>query len=75
MKFDLRWPIGMMFSLFGVMLVVFGLVSDKQMYQDHSLGININLRWGLVLTAFGAFMLFLAWRALCKVRDQDAKEG
>jgi hypothetical protein len=60
MNFDLRLPIGIMFSLFGVILVVFGAISDKAMYETHSLGININLRWGFVLLVFGAFMLFLA---------------
>jgi len=61
MNFDLRLPIGIMFSLFGVILVVFGLATGgSEMYQAHSLGININLAWGLVLLVFGAFMLFLA---------------
>jgi len=62
MNFDLRYPIGIMFSLFGVILVIFGAVSDKAIYQEHSLGININLGWGLVLLVFGAFMLILAIR-------------
>jgi hypothetical protein len=61
MTFDLRLPIGIMFSLFGVILVIFGLATGgNEMYQAHSLGININLIWGLVLLIFGVFMLFLA---------------
>ncbi len=63
MNFDLRLPIGLMFSLFGAMLVIFGAASDKDMYDKHSLGININLVWGAVLLVFGGFMLFLTWRA------------
>jgi hypothetical protein len=64
MNFDLRLPIGLMFSLFGAMLVIFGgATSGKSMYSEHSLGININLVWGLVLLAFGVFMLVLTWRA------------
>ena len=63
MSFDLRLPIGIMSSLFGVVLVVFGAVSDKTIYETHSLGININLIWGLVMLAFGACMLLLAWRS------------
>jgi hypothetical protein len=62
MNFDLRLPIGIMFSLFGVMLSLFGLVADKKIYDTTSLGININLVWGLVLLVFGAAMLFLALR-------------
>lgn len=61
MNFDLRLPIGLMFSVFGLLLTVFGLASDAKLYE-RSLGININLVWGLVLLAFGAAMLFLARR-------------
>ena len=61
MSFDLRLPIGLMFSLFGVLLTVFGLVSDRTIYQ-RSLGINVNLWWGLVLVVFGVVMLGLAMR-------------
>jgi membrane protein implicated in regulation of membrane protease activity len=59
MKFDLRLPIGIMFSLFGGMLVIFGLASSR---ASTVLDININLWWGLVLLAFGALMLAFAWR-------------
>ena len=63
MNFDLRFPIGIMFSVFGLMLTIFGVLSDKTIYDTHSLGININLGWGLVLLLFGGFMLALAWSA------------
>ena len=63
MNFDLRLPIGIMFSTFGLILTVFGAFSDKAIYDAHSLGININLIWGAVMFVFGAFMLFLAIRA------------
>jgi len=59
MNFDLRLPIGIMFSLFGLILTIFGAVSDKAIYE-RSLGLNINLIWGIVLLVFGVFMLFLA---------------
>jgi hypothetical protein len=62
MKLDLRLPIGLMFTLFGAMLTVYGLVSDQAIY-DRSLGINVNLWWGLVLLAFGLVMLGFAIRA------------
>jgi len=64
MNFDLRFPIGIMFSLYGLVLVIFGLASDKAIYE-RSLGININLVWGLVLLAFGVWMFWLA-RAAAK---------
>jgi hypothetical protein len=62
MSLDLRLPIGLMFAIFGVMLVIFGLVSDTAIYA-RSLGINVNLWWGAVLLAFGLVMLGLALRA------------
>jgi hypothetical protein len=62
MKLDLRLPIGMMFTIFGVMLTLFGLAADPAIYV-RSLGININLWWGLVLLVFGLVMLGFAVRA------------
>ena len=58
-QLDLRIPIGGMFTIFGIVLVVYGLVSDPAIYQ-RSLGINVNLWWGIVLLAFGVVMLWLA---------------
>jgi hypothetical protein len=55
---DLRWPIGLMFSLIGALLVLFGAStnSNKAMYAN-SLSININLNWGVVLLIFGILMI------------------
>ena len=61
MTFDLRLPIGLMFSIVGVLLTGFGLVSDRAIYR-RSLGVNVNLWWGLVLVVFGVVMLRLAMR-------------
>jgi hypothetical protein len=58
---DIRVPMGLMFSIFGVILIVFGLVSDRAIYA-RSLGINLNLYWGLLLLAFGGIMLLLGLR-------------
>ena len=60
MNFDLRFPIGILFTLYGSMLVVYGLISDPKIYE-RSLGININLRWGLALLIFGILMFVFAW--------------
>ncbi len=62
MNLDIRLPIGLMFLMIGAILGVFGLLSDPAIYQ-RSLGININLWWGLVMFLFGAVMLLLARRA------------
>jgi hypothetical protein len=56
-----------MFTVIGAIITVFGVVSDKKIYE-RSLGININLWWGLVMLAFGASMLLLARRASRKAK-------
>jgi len=63
MGLDLRLPIGLMFSLVGVLLSGYGLFTggDAELYK-RSLGININLWWGLALLAFGLAMLWAAWK-------------
>ncbi len=54
MGLDIRWPIGIMFSLIGVLLVITGLVEGP---SPRSLNINIDLIWGVVLLVFGGLML------------------
>ncbi len=61
MKFDLRLPIGFLFSLFGGILVVTGFLTPPEAYAQ-SLGLNVNLYWGVVLCAFGGIMLGFALR-------------
>ena len=63
MTLDICWPIGIMFSLVGAMMAIFGLMTkaSEEMYK-RSLDININLWWGLVLLLFGGIMLFSAWK-------------
>jgi hypothetical protein len=61
MGLDIRLPIGLMFSILGVALIVYGLASDPSVYQ-RSLGININLWWGLALLIFGGIMFYLGNR-------------
>ena len=58
MGLDIKIPIGLMFSIFGIILTILGLVtnSNTEMYQQ-SLGHNINLWSGIFMIAFGAFML------------------
>ena len=60
MGLDLRWPIGLMFSLVGALLLVNGLLTGP---SAKALGINVNLWWGLVLLVFGLLMAVSAWRS------------
>jgi hypothetical protein len=61
MGLDIRLPIGVLFSLIGILLVAFGALSDKAIYE-RSLGYNINLLWGAALLLFGIVMLGLGYR-------------
>jgi len=62
MKLDVRLPIGLMFSLFGLILAVLGLVQGSEQTQ-RLFGLNLDLAWGLVILAFGLVMLVIALRA------------
>lgn len=59
MGLDIRTPIGLMFSIFGVLLVGYGLMTGGSDIYQRSLGLNINLEWGAVLLVFGSVMLWL----------------
>jgi uncharacterized membrane protein YfcA len=65
MHLDVRYPIGLMFAVFGLILSIYGGVVGVAANQRVST-ININLWWGLVLLAFGLVMLFSARRGAKK---------
>lgn len=70
MGLDIRIPIGSLFVLLGALLAGYGLFSNPAIYQ-RSLGLDINLWWGVALLAFGFSMLALAWRsAAAKARTR-----
>ena len=62
MRLDIRIPIGLLFSILGTILTLYGAFSDSSLYE-RSLGVNINFWWGLTLLLFGGIMLFLAYRS------------
>jgi hypothetical protein len=60
MGFDIRMPIGMLFTLFGILLIGYGAATQgSAMYAEHSLGVNMNVWWGGMLLAFGLAMIGL----------------
>jgi hypothetical protein len=60
MPSQLHFFVGSLFSLTGLVLLGYGLLSDPAIYA-RSLGWNVNLWWGLVLALFGGAFLGL-WR-------------
>jgi len=73
MGLDIRWPIGLMFSLIGAILVIYGVITGKdvEMYK-RSLEINVNLIWGVLLLIFGVLML--VWVKLSGGADKKASK-
>ena len=61
MNLDIRFPIGMMFTVIGTLLTGYGLVADRAIYAK-SLGLNVNLIWGGVLLLFGLAFVFAGRR-------------
>ena len=61
MGLDIRLPIGMLFSVVGIMLTIYGAITRNSLIYEKSLGIDINLIWGVALLVFGVFMLLLGW--------------
>jgi hypothetical protein len=67
--FDLRFPLGWLFAVLGMLLVLAGLRATPSA-DARSLGININLIWGVVMITFALLCLWLARRA---ARRRDGK--
>ena len=81
MRLDIRVPIGLLFIVLGIILVVFGVLSqfgllfDKEIY-NRSLDINVNLWWGLAMLIFGGLMFFAGQRGTSSVRTtEESLEG
>jgi len=58
MGLDIKIPIGLMFTILGLLLAIFGLATagDEELYR-RSLDININLWTGLAMVVVGVLML------------------
>jgi len=69
MILDLRIPLGLMFSLIGLILTLFGWKTRGSAIYASSLGIDANLWWGLVLLAFGLTMFLLGRRGQKKLES------
>ncbi len=64
MGIDIKLPIGLMFTILGIMLTLFGLfTSGDQSLYVRSLNININLWSGMGMLIFGVLMLLLSRKA------------
>jgi hypothetical protein len=70
MGFDIRIPIGLLFSITGALLTIDGVVSGSSTAVG-SRGLQVNLWWGLLMLLFGAGALWLARRRARIAYDQS----
>jgi len=56
MNLDLRVPMGLMFTLVGIVLTAEGIATRGSAMYGQSAGVNVNLDWGVVMLVFGVFM-------------------
>lgn len=67
MGLDIRWPIGIIFTIYGLVLIVYGLVADPVIFEKSG-GVNIDVCWGAAMLGFGVFMSALAFRVSRRTR-------
>ena len=60
---DIRLPVGAIFTIYGVMLVLWGALSGDVEPRHMINGINVNVWSGIGMFVFGAVMLVLARRS------------
>ncbi|SFS17067.1 hypothetical protein SAMN05421771_3042 [Granulicella pectinivorans] len=62
MGLDIRIPLGLLFLATGGIMSVYGFLTRNSAIYDKSLGINLNLYWGLGLFLFGLVMFVMGRR-------------
>ena len=72
---DLRYPIGGLFVVLGLILAGFGLATNGDEMYRPSGGVNVNLWWGLVMLVTGLIFLALARRGARRDRDTISAAG
>ena len=70
---DIRFPIGLMFTIFGLIISIYGLATmgHDAMYV-RSLGVNVNLISGICTLTFGLVMLFLSDPVRKKLKKKNS---
>ena len=62
MGLDIRLPIGIIFTIYGIILIAYGAAANPEIFRS-SMGVNIDTWWGLAMLVFGLIMGVLALRA------------
>jgi hypothetical protein len=59
---DIRFPVGAIFAIYGVLLIGWGLASGDVAPHHMLLGLNVNVTSGIGMLIFGGSFLALSWR-------------
>ena len=62
MGLDIRVPLGLIFLITGGIMSLYGLLTRNSAIYQKSLGVNLNLWWGLIMLLFGAVMFYFGRR-------------
>lgn len=60
MGLDIRFPLGMIFSALGLILLIYGTATNHDVMYAVSMDININIIWSVAMLVFGVATLGLA---------------
>lgn len=73
MSMDIRFPIGFLFTITGLIITIWGLVSNPEIYRK-SLNVNINLWTGLAMLVFGLVFLVMSFAAQTRSKKPAEKK-
>ena len=73
MNLDLRIPMGLLFTIVGAIMTLYGFFTRGSVIYERSAGMDINLVWGVVMLIFGLTMFFLGRRADSRPRTQQVE--
>ncbi len=69
---DIRLPVGAIFTIYGVLLTVYGLIAGDGEARHMLLGLQVNIVAGVGMLIFGVSFLYLARKGTPSVRSSSA---
>jgi len=66
---DLKIPLGCLITFYGIVLTLYGIFTNPEMYRK-SLDINVNFGWGLLMLVIGVVLLIAARKTYTKQNKQ-----
>lgn len=62
MGLDIRIPLGLIFLITGGLMTIWGVITHHSAIYERSMGVNLNLGWGLIMLIFGLIMFIVGRR-------------